>query len=225
MAEHTKAHLWINTCIAVLAFVASGATAMLSWWTYQLKSESLGFTTRANYDCRIQFVKFGNTGVLGICASVTITNQSDIRTSIVSYDTHSVVDGATSHFSGFTELEDENGKQIALPVAIGAGDPLAYVMRVPITVPQSVTQIIDKMGGSAPLSSLTLDNLMDEVLRSAIDLIGNPVEVHPDSGRKLVTYGRSANVVIAFMRFHTGRHNTFTAKFTYPPNYSDYPTH
>jgi hypothetical protein len=51
MAEHTKAHLWINTIIAGLAFLASGASAIFTYRNFNLSTESIGLSGSFTYDC------------------------------------------------------------------------------------------------------------------------------------------------------------------------------
>ena len=55
MAEHTKTHLWVNTGIAALAFLASGASAMFTYRTFNLSTESIGLTGTFTYDCPWSF--------------------------------------------------------------------------------------------------------------------------------------------------------------------------
>jgi hypothetical protein len=59
MAEHTRLHLWLNTVIALVAVAASATSGYYNWQTYNLKTESLGFTINATYECPLEFQKVG----------------------------------------------------------------------------------------------------------------------------------------------------------------------
>jgi hypothetical protein len=116
MAEHTRLHLWLNTTIALVAVGISATSGYFAWQTYRLKTESLGFTVNPSYDCPLEFQKTGDDGLLSLCWFVTITNQSDTRTSIVRFQEFDVSDIKGAIFrSGFAPLENSQGEAIRSP--------------------------------------------------------------------------------------------------------------
>ena len=89
MAEHTKAHLWVNTGIAALALLASGASAIFTYRNFNLSTESIGLTATFTYDCLWSFSAAisGSTKTkrsqVGLCWKLLVSNQSTARVSIV----------------------------------------------------------------------------------------------------------------------------------------------
>src|SRR4051812_33958961 len=106
MAEHTKAHLWLNTTIAILALAASGLSGVFSWRMYDLKREAVGFGALLA-DCELEVKAIGPETVLGLCWNVLIVNQSDVRTSIVWHDVVTMAKQGERKYGGFTSLQND----------------------------------------------------------------------------------------------------------------------
>jgi hypothetical protein len=215
MAEHTRLHLWLNTIIAVAAMAASGTSGYFAWQSYTLKTEALGFTVNSTNDCRLEFTKMGEDGVLSLCWIVTITNQSDLRVSIVRFQAFDVSEKNVIFRSGFPALEDSEGKTVSAPFSLGPGEPKQFLMRVPFAVPNSVASLAKTLPETA-----TLHHLQSIAIKSDLDILGNKVQVkYFDEGREnvLVTWPDNMRVVTGAIQFFTGRGNKFIAQMTFPP--------
>jgi hypothetical protein len=215
MAEHTRFHLWFNTVVAFVAFAASATSGYFAWKTYNLKTEALGFTVNATYECPLEFQKIGDGGLLSLCWFVIITNQSDIPISIVRFQAFDVSDKNTVFRSGFSVLENARGQKISPPLSLGAGEPQQYLMRVPISVPAAVASLAETL----PQNS-TLHQLQSLTLRTGFDVVGNKVDVkYLDDLKQHATVGwiYGMRVALGEIRFFTGRGNKFVAEMSFPP--------
>lgn len=215
MAEHTRAHLWLNTIIAFIALGISAWSGYVAWQTYHLKTESLGFTVNATYECPLEFRKLGNEGVLSLCWLVTITNQSDIRISIVRVQAFDVTDNGPIFRSGFSILENARGEAISPPLSLGPGEPQQYIMRVPVSVPAAVASLAETLP-----HGVSLHQLQSLALRSSLDVIGNKVDVKYFDDQKreaAVSWKYGMRVAIGEIHFFTGRGNMFSAQMSFPP--------
>jgi hypothetical protein len=217
MAEHTKSHLWLNTGIACLALLASAGSVLFAWRTYQLKSESVGFTVRQTYECLVEFQKIGNAGVLGLCWMVTISNQSDSRISLISHQALAIENAGATFYSGFTEVEDEHGKPVPFPIILDAGEARPYLVRAPISVPQSVAMIIDTLSKSAPLGSLKVTAVQNAAAGAGLDIIGNSVDVKTYGDGLIISWPVNYRQAVAFLSLQSGRGTIFVSQLTFPP--------
>jgi hypothetical protein len=217
MAEHTTAHLWINTTIAVCAFLAAAGNALFNWMAYGLKSEMLFFSGNFSYDCNLQFAKDGSTGVLGLCWMVTVTNRIETRTAIVNHQAFFVLPRGLSFYSGFTEIEDDQGRPITFPIVLDGGDAKSYMMRVPVPVPESVVKIIESVPGLSSARSSRLIVLKNAASKENVDIVGNQVEVRGNIGNEVISWKPGFNTAVGRINFTTGRGNIFSATLRYPP--------
>ena len=215
MAEHTRFYLWLNTAIATVAIAASTTSGYFSWLAYRLKTRSLGFTVNATYECPLEFPKQGDGGLLSLCWNVTITNQSDIRISIVRFQAFDASDKNVIFRSGFPALEDARGEAIYPPLSLGAGEPQQYLMRVPISVPTAVASIAETLPQNA-----TLHQLQSLAAKSGLDVVGNKVEVKYFDEQKqkaTVSWIYGMRIALGEISFFTGRGNRFVAQMSFPP--------
>jgi hypothetical protein len=180
-----------------------------------LKTESLGFTINPTYDCRLEFQKLGEAGVLSLGWIVTITNQSDTRISIVRFQAFDVSEQNTVFRSGFSILENAQGEAISPPLSLGPGDAQKYLMRVPISVPAAVVSLAETLPQHA-----TLEQLQFLTARSGLDVVGNKVEVKYFGEQKqqaVVSWIYGMRIAVGEIRFRTGRDNMFVARMSFPP--------
>jgi hypothetical protein len=217
MADHTKFHLWLNTAIAAVAFGASGASALFSYWTYNLKGESLGFAVAPTVNCRAEYHELSDAGVIGLCYVVAITNQSDSRTSIISHEAFSSTGSGNTHYSGFTEIESMRGEFVDFPIVLESGEARSYVFRVPIAVPQSVARVIKTLSAQTKVDALALASVRNAVADAGLDFLGTSIDVKKDGQQYLMTWPNNFRQATGFVTFRTGRGNTFVARMTYPP--------
>jgi hypothetical protein len=199
MAEQPKAHLWVNTGIAGLALLTSLASAVFASQTYGLKTESLGFNVQPTTDCKLQFVKILSGGALGLCSIGTVTNQSELRTSLVSYQAFDVSRGKRSYTSGFVELEDGHGKPVQAPIVLEGGEARSFVMRVPVAVPAAVANIVVRLQEQ----SANMATIMREAATAGFDIVGHVI-VQDAGGGRVITWSEDSIVAEGEMIFQTG---------------------
>jgi hypothetical protein len=216
MAEHTKAHLWVNTLIACGALAVAGFSGIVSWKSLQLKNESIGFVQRPTFDCRVEYEKIEEHGALGICWNVTITNESDSRTSLVLHQAQSVREGGGTFFSGFTEVEDGHGKAVPFPVVLDAGEARSYVIRVPFEVPETVAKIINPLISGTNSQLLSLNAIKAILSDASLDLVGNSVEVKKYGDERTISWIKQFTPAIGQVKFFTGRGGLFTLQVVFP---------
>jgi len=219
MAEHTRLHLWLNTFIAALAMLVSVPSGYYAWKSYELKTESLGFTLIPTYDCPLEFQRSGEGGVLSLCWSATIANQSDTRIAIVMVRALEVAPKNASFAAQFglvTEqvLENRRGEGVSPPLSLDAGEAQQYLMRAPVRVPSSIVSLAESLPKNA-----TLEQLQALALKADLDLIGNKVLVkYLDEGNEpaWVGWGPGTRLAECEIHFRTGRGNNFVARVHFP---------
>jgi hypothetical protein len=219
MAEYTKAHLWLNTAVACLALAASSGSAIFSWRSYQLKRESIGFIARTALDCKVQYQKFGDAGLLGLCWMVTITNQSESRTSIVTHQVFSLINGARSFHSGFTEVESVKGETTQFPIILDGGEAKSYLVRAPFDIPPPVVKVVEGILVGRPSQVFQLSDFQRLLFHENLDLIGNHVTLkYLDAGAFAASWDSNQRFAVAQAQFETGRGNAFVVQMSYPPS-------
>jgi hypothetical protein len=146
---------------------------------------------------------------------VTITNQSDVRISIVRFQAFDRSNKNIVFRSGFPALEDPAGKIVAPPLSLGAGEPQQYLMRVAFAIPAPVAALAETLPPTA-----TLHKLQSVTLRSGLDVLGNKVEFKyfdEDKQQASVSWIYGLRVAMGGIQFYTGRGNRFVAEMSFPP--------
>jgi hypothetical protein len=146
---------------------------------------------------------------------VTITNQSDTRTSVVRFQEFEASDKGAIFRSGFSPIENSRGEAIHPPLSLDAGEPQQYLMRVAFSVPADVAQLAETLPQNA-----TLHQLQYLTLKAGLDIIGNKVTVKyfdEDKQHATTTWPSYMHVAIGEIRFLTGRGNLFVARMSFPP--------
>jgi hypothetical protein len=218
MADHSKVHLWFNTFIACLALVASAASSVFAWRTYNLKAEALGFVSNLTFDCKLEY----HDDVFRICWHLTITNQAETRTSIVSEAivniekaSGTMVFGAT-RYARFTEFETDQGTDpfASSPIVLDAGEARKFLVRLPVHVPDNVARVINEVMNTSHKNELQIKDIRKPLADSGLDMIGNALK--PGSGFGYLSEPRQATGQIWLT---TGRENRFTAQLVYPSEF------
>ena len=210
MAEHTKLHLWLNTTIAALALVAAGASAYISWRTYEFKDKSIGFSPAAYYpDCRLEYVSVKEGHAIGLCWHVTISNESDTKISLVDHQAFMGEEPPSWRNPIVTEVEGDNGSVARFPIVLEGGAAQKYLLRVPLPLPAHTNSLVKDFWEQQRDSSPTLKALETFLFKHYTDFYGNVFEPKPG----LQTW----TLTVAQMKFTTGRGNIFTAQLFAPP--------
>lgn len=201
---------WVGAVFSLVALILSGASYYNSTQSDKRKDESLGFTSNFTYECPLEF----DSMVLSLCWVVTITNQSESKTSIVLAQAFDNSDNNKMFVSGFPVIEDSNGALVGLPIVLDGGEAHQYVIRVPIRVPPAVAAQAAKLPKGAPLKKL-----QEALLESKIDLVGNEVDVRffdDQNKSSIISWTHGMHMAIGNVQFMTGRKKLFVATLTFP---------
>jgi hypothetical protein len=201
---------WAGGVGSFVALVISGLSYYNSIQSDKRKDESLGFTSNFTFECPVEF----DSALLSLCWFVTITNQSDSKTSIVIVQASDNSDNKKSFASGFPVIEDSKGVSVGLPLVLDGGEAHQYLVRVPIRVPEAVTAQAAKMPKGSSLKAL-----QHALLDSNLDLVGNQIDVRFSDEEKLhaiVSWTHGMHLAVGNVHFMTGRSKLFVATVTYP---------
>jgi len=214
MAERSRRHEWINTCIAGGALLVAGAAAYFSWQANQLKSESLAILARSTDDCPFDMLSvapnFPNSKVT-MCWLVTLSNRSENRLSIVDYHVVEVLgDNSTEEISPYQHLETVEGKPLSLPINLDGGEGRQILVRALINVPPSVAEAITKIPEykGDPTGLLSLRKVEEALAAADMDILGNKLPYTPPHR------GMGRTNLLSMI---TGRGGTFNQSLTYEP--------
>jgi hypothetical protein len=213
LAEQTKTHLWINTGIAVLAFIASGTSAFYTWRSYELKGEAIDFTAYYTTDCKVEY----HSGALGLCWVVTITDPSETPVTLVRHQAFDLSFQGKIYRSGFTEIEDGQDHPVSFPVTVDNGHPLTFVVRVPIGVSSKVVEILDRLIRESPNTPFRIKDFEGATNTLAMDIIGNQIDMNTFDGGQVKEWKSDYRVAIGVVDFESGSKNVFAAILKYPP--------
>ena len=212
----SRVHTWINSVGVILALVISFASAYLSWRSLELKRESIGFSVQPTNDCHVVYRKMGDSGQLGLCWLVTITNQSENRLSLVHAQVFEMRNGALVYSSGFREFENIAGGTAAFPIALDGGEAKLVLVRTPVLVAPAVSKAIDSLPDSP--KPISLGFLMKYLSQHKLDLIGNSLELIEVDGQ-IQGWSIKPPVMrtISLLKVETGRGGTFVTQIGWPP--------
>jgi hypothetical protein len=201
---------WAAAAMSFGALIISGASYYNSIQSDKRKDESLGFTSNFTFQCPLEF----DSIFLSLCWLVTITNQSDSKTSIVLVQAFDNSDNKKSFASGFPVIEDFDGASVGLPLVLDGGEAHQYLIRVPIRVPDAVATQAAKMPKGSSLKAL-----QHALLESNLDFVGNQVDVRFADAQKqqaIVSWTHGMHMAVGNVHFMTGRRKLFLATLTFP---------
>lgn len=221
MAEHIKLHLWFNTIVSLSAAAFAGAIAYNGWNVYSLNIESVGFTSTFTYDCPISFgLSAKGTDVLpnvGLCWTVTVANQSNIRISVIRYLATLSSSNTQQALPGPVEIIDGNGKGMPTPIIFDSGEARTLLIRASVPGTMSLKTIIDDFVKTSGNDKFYLSDLAYSAAQSNFDVLGNPIETHDLAGwGHILTFPANYKQTIVSLKFNTGRNNTFSTQLIFP---------
>jgi hypothetical protein len=219
-AKRTVWHEWINTGIACLALLVSGAAALFAWQANQAKKEALSIVPQLTGACRTEYHGNADGGQIGLCWSVTLANDSENRLSIVDYRVFSVQEGGLAWFGGFENLEADDGKPLSLPLNLDGGEARKIIVRAGFPVPAAVAHVIGQMPEfkSLALGSVSIGALQHALAAAGLDYLGNTVQPMITEGKVTGwSYPSSLKRATAVLHIQTGRGSVFDGTMSYPP--------
>jgi hypothetical protein len=157
-------------------------------------------------------------GEIGICWTITISNLSDIRASIVDYRVFNLQNGNLGVLTGFHNLENTDGSPVSLPITLNGGETKDIVVRAPVFVPAAVARIIRPEYEGHIVVPLSVGELAKTLAMSGTDFLGNNVAGQKYTDGRLVIWAieppfkRAPNAV----RFVTARGSVVVGKLDYP---------
>ena len=209
-AEGTDYFKWVGAAVSLVALILSGASYYNSIQSDKRKDESLGFTSNITFQCPLEF----DPAFLSLCWLVTITNQSDSKTSIVIVQAFDNSDNKKSFASSYPVIEDSNGAPVGLPLVLDGGEAHQYLIRVPIRVPEAVAAQAAKMPKGSSLKAL-----QHALLDSNLDFVGNQIDVRFSDEQKqhaIVSWTHGMHMAVGNVHFMTGRSKLFLATLVFP---------
>jgi hypothetical protein len=222
VAEHTKLHLWFNTIVSLSAAAFAGAIAYNGWNVYSLNIESVGFTSRFTYDCPISFGFLSAKGTdavphVGLCWTVTVANQSNIRISVIRYVAALPSSNAQQALPSSVEIVDANGKDVPTPIIFDSGEARTLLIRASVPGTILLKTIIDDFVKTSGNDKFYLSDLAYSAAQSNFDVLGNPIETHDLAGwGHILTFPANYKQTIVSLKFNTGRNNTFSTQLIFP---------
>ncbi len=213
MGEKYPTHEWINTAIAALALVASGAATLFSWQDRQARNENAVVLARPARACS---TKPPETDVIDACWLVKIGNTSDNPLALMSYSVD-LLDSSgdlaiTIGRAVQATLEGSDGKDVET-VNIDAHKGYDYLLRIPIHVSREVAEM---MRTTYSHQSPTLGQIYDKLDATGLDLTGLPTSDNS------VLFGESYSLSFAS---ETGKVFTTVINFFPRFTFSSHPDH
>jgi hypothetical protein len=219
--ERATVHNWINSIAAIGALVLSGYSITLTKNEFGLKNEHISFQAQESDRCKFKFNPTGEDGEVSVCWEVNFTNLSEDRVTITSADVYSINKmGQRALASYLNEVEDLNGVRQNFPISLDGGDFKTVLVRAVVTVNANAASKIAAYVGKAEASSNIRDDRM-YLMRSRIDLVGNPIEIVTFQNRVDVwRYIHAGEYQKVELEIRTARNGVSTLDLTYPGTFA-----
>ena len=217
----------LNSIGVVIAILTGLFGAYQGWEAKRGQNENVSTAPSFTPQCQVQYQKVVNSGAIGLCWLVTISNTSSSKLSIVAADVWNrplVVDEkgrghyrGMNQIGGFRKFENEGDEQPPqFPIILDGGESKNILVRVPVLVPTAVAQAIESIiqsnGGSA--IPMVLGKLQHELFERGLDYMGGkPVVLGPGSYMLKFDHGPIMNQ----LELTSGRGQKFYSLLTYPP--------
>jgi hypothetical protein len=223
VAEHSKAHLWTNTFIALCALGVSGLSSLFSYWSYSLKGEAISFeanfTTQCPLDVKIKDAKrpkILDDGYITLCWHVVVSNRSDSRTTVIRYDTEETKSDHLTVFGLRAIVDDADGQPAQIPKVFESGEARSYLLRIQVQYAPELAATYQALLARPNSATLTLSDAQEAACNAGFDLVGNHL-----NGNCYNWFGYTTAEPITSVRFRiwTGRGNSFALKLEYPLYY------
>jgi hypothetical protein len=220
MAEPTKMHAWINTAISAIALLIASGSAVVSYRTYNLNSESIGLLSGTpTYDCLPAFGSYSSptpgkpTSTIGLCWKVIVANQSTARTSIVDFED----DGTNKIWLPLVAgVLTDKGALLSTPFALDGGEARTITVRIMVPGTPLLEKMIKDFGEATNKNRISLKDFAYYAAQNNLDVLGNPVEKQDSEWVILVTFPTSYKDTTVSLRLKTGRGNTFSTELHFP---------
>lgn len=173
-------------------------------------------------DCRTEYHGSAKRGAIGLCWSVTLSNDSENRLSIVDHRVFNLQDGRKAWIGGFQTLEAADGKPIQLPITLDGGEAKKIFVRGGIWVPAAVARAIAEMPEfqNHTLGAVPLASVQRALAKKNLDFIGNTVDPTIIDGKyRGFSILPPVKGVVNVLTLATGRGMTFSTRMTYPPGF------
>jgi hypothetical protein len=220
MAEHSKTHLWINTAIASLALLVAAGSAIISYRTFNLSTESIGISGTFTYDCPLSFglttsssTPGKHSAEIGLCWKLTVANQSTARSAVVRFWT---VADDDKRYQIPANMLTEKGTTLPLPLILDGGEARTLIARISVAGTPLLERTVQDFAKANP-DARSLADFAYFAAQANLDALGNPIETQKFTDDvNLITFPsnyKSTNVSLQLM---TGRNHTFNNLLVFP---------
>ena len=124
--------------------------------------------------------------ISGINYTITLSNNSKQRISLVDYDI-SYSSGELTYCYGnmVNEIKDSNNQPVSMPIILDAGESMIVTYEINTIVPQNVNMLLlEKYGTEAEISQ---DEIRDYLGENNLDIFGNDIKYYKyDDGNYLI---------------------------------------
>lgn len=216
--KSSSLHEWINSIGVTAAILVSAASAYFSWQSNQFKKEAFAFDAWYSTKCETKYRPLKDNKVLGVCWSVIITNQSELKVALVDTDFSATDENGTYSTNIFQEMLTTEGVPVKVPIVFDGGEAKTFIVRSPIRVSEQAAAIIEELDKNGQLPKYVTE-LSNVLAKEKLDFIGNKVDpiVVPAGVVGFTLQSVGAKRVVVSAKFRTGRGNSFSTTFSYPP--------
>lgn len=150
----------------------------------------------------------------GINYSITISNNSKQKVSIVDYELFRQTNELTYSYNNIVkQIKDSDNKPISLPIVLDAGESVLVTYEINTIVPQTVNMLLlEEFGVEGEIS---IDELRDYLGENSLDIFGNTVEYTKffDGNYSLVI--DEPNFPVYNLKFLTSKGNWFQCELSH----------
>ena len=221
MKEKTKERIEIlSIVLSVLAFLISFAS--FGYTVYKDEKDSseqisilnskFGYNDTLTYDSSA-YIR-GRGIIDGINYSITISNNSKQKVSIVDYEISRKSDDLTYQYSNMVkQIKDSTNQSISLPIILDAGESVIITYEINTIVPQKVNMLLlEKFGVEAEIPN---EELRDYLGENSLDVFGNTVKYTEFSDGNYLSEIDEPNFPIYVLKFYTSRNNCFKCELSH----------
>jgi hypothetical protein len=186
-----------------------------------MKDDALSLAAAPTEQCAFEYRGGPQNGIAALCWTVTVSNTSDRRLSIVSSQLQNLNGGANVQIGGggFQTFETPDGQPVALPISLDSGEARTMIVHAPMLLDRPVNDALRKGVDEQHLkiTELKLEEVNKLLAGQKTDLLGNEVEltiVDPTMHMRTISspFKRAENL----LTLTTGRAATFVVKLVYP---------
>ncbi|CAE6849696.1 hypothetical protein R75461_07413 [Paraburkholderia nemoris] len=208
-------------------FIAIAAAAFSAWSAYsayqanKMKDDAISYSAKVTNQCQFEYHGGSLNGMAALCWTVTISNTSDRRLSIISADLENMNGGQHTQIGGFDTLETMDGKSLDLPISLDSGEARTILVKAPMLLEKGVNDALHKAEDDKhlDLSKMKLSEVNTLLGEQNTDLLGNKVKLTVfDQNTWMRSISSPFKRAENMLTLTTGRGVRFTIRLVDPPD-------